>query len=358
MHRDGGSLLNPAVASLFHSIVRCNGDPLSARWRIARIDMAQSTRPLVLEAQLSPPHPPSARPNEHWIGPALALAGAFGFSAKGIFAKLAYAASSIDAVTLVTFRMLFSVPFFVLMIWFARRDPALARLERRDWVAILWLGFVGYYLASLLDFWGLQYISASLERLILFLNPTIVVLLSAIVLRKPITRRVALALALSYAGIVLVFAHDFHLAQETAALLIGGGLVFASAIVYAIYLVGNGEVIRRIGAARFTAYGMVVSTFFVFVQFLLTHPLSALDQPATVYWALGGMAVVSTVLPIWLTNEAIRRIGSNRVALIGTIGPVLTIGLSAMFLGEPITLFQIAGATLVTAGVILVTFVK
>ncbi|MEP7084617.1 MAG: DMT family transporter [Betaproteobacteria bacterium] len=296
--------------------------------------------------------------NEHWTGPALALAGAFGFSAKAIFAKLAYAASTLDAVTLVTFRMLFSLPLFGVMIWFARRDTTLVPLTRRDWIAILWLGFVGYYLASLLDFWGLQYISASLERLILFLNPTLVVLLSALVLRKPITRRTTAALALSYSGIVLVFAHDFHLAQETAALLLGGGLVFASAVVYAIYLVGNGEIIRRIGAARFTAYGMTVSMLFVFAQFLLTRPLSALQQPAHVYWAMLGMAVVSTVVPIWLTNAAIQRIGSNRVALIGTIGPVLTIALGAVVLGEPITIYQIGGAALVTAGVVLVTFWK
>jgi drug/metabolite transporter (DMT)-like permease len=232
------------------------------------------------------------------------------------------------------------------------------RLVRRDWIAILWLGFIGYYLASLLDFWGLQYISASLERLILFLNPTLVVLLSALVLKKPITNRIASALALSYAGILLVFEHDFHFARETAALLIGGGLVFASAITYAIYLVGNGEIIGRVGAARFTAYGMSVSTVFVFAQFLLTRPLSALDQPPTVYWTTAGMAGFSTVLPIWLTNEAIRRIGSNRVALIGTVGPVLTIGLGAIFLGEAITIFQIGGAALVMAGVMLVTLRK
>ena len=309
------------------------------------------------EAQLSPP-PRFPRFKDHWIGPALALAGASGFSAKAIFAKLAYAASTLDPVTLLTFRMIFSLPFFGAMIWFASRDTTRARLVRRDWIAIVWLGFVGYYLASLLDFWGLQFISASLERLILFMNPTIVVLLSALVLRKPVTRRIAFALALSYAGIVMVFAHDFQLAQETTALLFGSGLVFASAVVYAIYLVGNGEIIGRIGAARFTAYGMAGSTVFVFAQFLLTRPLSALEQPAQVYWMMIGMAIVSTVLPIWLTNEAIRRIGSNRVALIGTIGPVLTIGLGAVFLGEPITIFQIGGAALVMAGVVLVTFAK
>ncbi|MFS8084964.1 MAG: DMT family transporter [Acidobacteriota bacterium] len=297
-------------------------------------------------------------PERVWLGPALALTGAFGFSAKAIFAKLAYAASTVDAVTMLTFRLIFSLPLVALMIWVAQRDATRTRLTRRDWTAILWLGFIGYYLASLLDFWGLMYISASLERLILFLHPTIVVLLSALVLGRPITRRTAAALGLSYAGIILVFAHDFQLAGETAALLIGGGLVFASAIMYAVYLVGNGEVIRRVGAARFTAYGMAVSTAFVFLQFLVTRPLSALIQPVTVYWTIAGMAVFSTVLPIWLTNEAIRLMGANRVALLGTIGPVLTIGLSALVLGEAITIVQVAGAALVIAGVALVTLKK
>lgn len=298
------------------------------------------------------------RPERFWLGPILAFAGAFGFSAKAIFAKLAYAVSAIDALTLLTFRMIFSLPFFMVMMWFAQRDATRERIARRDWIAIVWLGFIGYYLSSLLDFMGLQYISASLERLILFLNPTIVVLLSALVLRKPITRRTGLALALSYAGILLVFVHDLHLAQETAALLIGSGLVFASAISYALYLVGNGEIIRRVGATRFTACAMLASTVFVFLQFLFTRPLSALDQPAAVYWLTAGMAVFATVVPTWLTNEAIRRVGSSRVALMSTVGPVMTIGLGALFLGEAITVFQLAGAALVVAGVALVTLRK
>jgi len=254
-----------------------------------------------------------------------------------------------------TFRMLFSLPLCALMIWAAQRDATRVRLTRRDWAVILWLGFIGYYLASLLDFWGLEYVSASLERLILFLNPTIVVLLSALLLRKPVTRRTLLALGLSYAGIVLVFAHDLQLAPEASTLLIGGGLAFASAVMYAIYLVGNGEIIHRVGTVRFTGYAMAVSTAFVFLHFLLTRPVSSLGQPAAVYWIIGAMAVVSTVLPVWLMNEAIRRIGANRVALIGTAGPVLTIGLGALFLDEPVTAFQLAGAALVIAGVALVT---
>nr|AUN37340.1 drug/metabolite transporter (DMT) superfamily permease [uncultured bacterium] len=307
-----------------------------------------------------PRNDPPAETARLWLGPALALVGAFGFSGKSIFAKLAYAAStSIDAVTVLTFRMLFSLPFLGLMLWMARRSDETQQtrivMSRRDWALMTGLGFIGYFLSSFLDFWGLEYISASLERLILFLNPTIVVILSAIIFRKPVTRWTAAALVLSYSGILLVFAHDFHVMPETRALLIGGGLVFASAVSYAIYLVGNGGLIARLGAPRFTAYGMGVSSIFVISQFLLIRPLSSLQQPAAVYWHMAGIAVFSTVLPIWITNEAIRMIGSSRVALIGTIGPILTIGLGSMFLGESVTLVQIAGAVLVIAGVGVVT---
>ena len=301
----------------------------------------------------------SAESTRLWLGPALALAGALGFSGKSIFAKLAYAASTnLDAVTLIAFRMLFSIPFLLLMLWMARRsEGAAARgvMSRRDRWTLCWLGFVGYYCASLLDFWGLQYISASLERLILFLNPTLVVVLSALFYRKPVTRWTIVALVVSYSGIVLVFAHDFSHMPESRALVIGGGLVFASAVSYAIYLVGNGGLIQRLGAPRFTAYGMSISAVFVITHFVATHPLSALGQPTAVYWHMAGMAVFSTVLPMWLTNEAIRMIGASRVALIGTIGPILTIGLGSAFLAEPVTLIQLAGALLVTAGVGVVT---
>lgn len=301
----------------------------------------------------TPPLPPES--SRAWLGPTLAIVGALGFSGKSIFAKLAYAASEFDATTLLVFRMVFSIPFFVLMLWVARRSEHRVEMHRGDWWSLLWLGFLGYYLASFLDFWGLEYISASLERLILFLNPTIVVVLSAILYQTRVTRWTIAAIALSYAGIVLVFAHDFTVMPETRALLIGGGLVFASAVSYATYLVFSGGLISRLGAARFTAYGMMISSVFVFMQFGLTRPMSVLVQPPVVYWYMIGMAVFSTVLPIWLTNEAIRLMGSSRIAMIGTIGPILTIGLGAVFLSEPVTLVQLAGAVLVMAGVALVT---
>lgn len=299
--------------------------------------------------------PSSPRQDPHWLGPTYALLGALGFSTKAIFAKLAYAAGNADAVVLVTYRMIFAVPLLGVLLWFARREGPPPRFSRRDLVTLGWLGFTGYFLASFLDFWGLEYISASLERLILFLNPTLVVVLSALFLKQRITRRVGIALALSYAGIVIVFANDLRVTGDTAGVLTGAGLVFASMVVYAIYLTSNGRIIARIGALRFTAYGMMISAVFVFAQFLLLRPFSALDQPPFVLGQFAAMALFSTVLPVLMMNHAIRVIGSPRTAMIGTIGPVLTIGMSAYFLGESITMVQIIGAVLVAGGVVLVT---
>lgn len=286
-------------------------------------------------------------------GPLCAVIGTLGFSFKAILIKLAYAASSVDAITLLALRMLWSAPLFLAMAWWAGRGaPPVARA---DWIALGWLGFVGYYLASLLDFMGLAFITASLERLILFLYPTMVVLISAVWLRKPITRRIVGALALSYAGIVLAFWHDLAISGSAAATLVGGALVFGSALAYALYLVGAGGVIKRIGSMRFIALAMLVSTVFVLAHFALTRPLAALDAGSRVQGLAIAMAVFSTVIPTWLVAEAIRRIGADRTSLVGSLGPVFTIGLAALLLDEPVHAIQLAGAALVVAGVLLVS---
>lgn len=288
-----------------------------------------------------------------WIGPLCAVVGTLGFSFKAILIKLAYAWTAIDAITLLALRMLYSIPFYaVIAWWFGRGRPA---PTRADWIAIAWLGFIGYYLSSFLDFVGLLYISASLERLILFLYPTIVVLLSAALHRKPITRRIGAALALSYAGIALVIRHDFDVSGDALATLTGGGLVFAAACTYSLYFVGAGGVIGRLGSSRFIALAMLVSTFFVLSQFALTRPFSALAEPAAVQGVAFGMAVFVTVVPTWLLAEAIKRMGANHASLVGSLGPVFTIALGASILGEPLHALQLFGAALVLAGVILVT---
>jgi drug/metabolite transporter (DMT)-like permease len=290
----------------------------------------------------------------HWIGPAMAIVGVLGFSFKAILIKLAYAWAPIDAVTLLTLRMIYATPFFLVMaLWSTRRGTP--PMGRRDWIAILWLGFIGYYLASLVDFMGLQYVTAALERLMLYLYPTIVVVISAIFLKQRITGRVVLALALSYAGILLVFARDLSLAGDPHALWLGGALVFASSFFYALYLVGAGPVIARLGSLRFIALAMLTSALFVFAQFAATRPVSALAMPIRIHAVVLAMAVFSTVLPTYLIAEAIKRIGANRTSLVGSLGPVFTIGLGFWILGEPVHWIQLGGVALVLAGVALVT---
>jgi len=294
-----------------------------------------------------------------WIGPLCAVFGVLGFSFKAILIKLAYREYPVDAITLLTLRMLYSAPLFLAMAAWAQRtahaSPLTSHIARADRWRLVWLGCIGYWLASLLDFMGLQYITASLERLVLFLYPTIVVLLSALMLRQPITRRAVAALVLSYAGIAFVFWHDIRFAGDAGATLQGGALVFASAILYALYLVQAGGVIARLGSARFIAWAMLASTLFVVAQFLLTRPLAALAVPRSIHAISLAMAVFSTVLPTWLIAESIRRMGANAASLVGSLGPVFTIGLGAMILGEAVHAIQLAGAALVLGGVMLVT---
>lgn len=226
-------------------------------------------------------------------GVALALLAAFGFSAKAIFIKLAYGyaqAAPVGAVTLLALRMAFALPVFL---WIGLRESRNATpLERRDWAAILALGLLGYYGASILDFLGLQYISAGLERLILFTYPTLTLLLGALLYGQKIGRREWWALALCYLGIGAAFAHDLNLSAETSAVWIGAAFVFGSSVCYALYLSGSGPMLARIGVTRFTALAMLVSTAATLVHFLASQPLSALVQPLPIYGYGLAMAVL------------------------------------------------------------------
>ncbi|MBL8422990.1 MAG: DMT family transporter [Candidatus Accumulibacter phosphatis] len=296
-------------------------------------------------------------PWKHWsaerLGVVLAVLAALGFSFKAIFVKLAYAAAPVDAVTLLSLRMVFSLPAFLWVGFAASRSAP--PLTRNDWGMLGALGLLGYYGASILDFLGLQYISAALERLILFTYPTLTVLIGVLFMGKSLARREVAALLLSYAGIALAFAHDLHVAGEMATVLTGVALVFGSSLSYALYLAGSGPAIQRLGAARFTALAMLVSTLATQLHFLATQSLSALRQPPTIYAYGLAMAVVSTVLPVFMQSAAIRRIGSAKAVLIGTLGPLLTIVFGWWLLAEPMSAAQLAGAALVLAGVLLVS---
>ena len=286
------------------------------------------------------------------LGVAFALLAAIGFSAKAILVKLAYL-DHVDAITLLALRMAFSVPFFVGVALWAKRHHA-EPLNQHDRMLVLGLGLIGYYLSSFLDFLGLQYISAGLERLILFLYPTMTVILTVLVYKRAIGRKTLAAMALCYAGILLVFMHDAGTKQE-ASVVLGASLVFASTLSYSIYLVGAGHAIARIGASRFTAYAMIVASAASLLQFGVTHPLSALNLSLRVYELAIAMAIFSTVLPVFLLSYAIRRIGSGSASLIGTIGPVSTIYMAYAILGENISLLQIVGSSLVLVGVVIIS---
>lgn len=287
------------------------------------------------------------------LGPFLVLIAATGFSFKAILIKILYAEFPVDPETLLALRMLFSLPFFLLMA--ALSGDSSRPLARGDMFMLVAMGFVGYYLSSYLDFLGLQYIPAGLERLILFMQPTIVVLLSALLFKTAIRRHHAISLALSYTGIALVFASNLKLAHDPHAVLLGGGLVFLSAFAFAIYMLGSGRVIPRVGPARFTGYASTVACGFAIGQFFLGHGIDDLVQPAKVYWLSATMALVSTVMPIWLMAEGVKRIGANQTSMIAAIGPVLTIFFGWLILNETITIIQIIGAALVLAGVLLVS---
>ena len=258
----------------------------------------------------------------------------------------------VDVMTLLALRMLFSLPFFLAMAWWA---GAPGKLTRRDWAGVLFLGFIGYYLGSYLDFAGLQYISASLGRLILFLYPTVVLLLSALYLKQRITAKHVISLVLSYGGIVLVFGEEAEMQGPLGPTLLGASLVFASAVTYAVYLIAGTQLIRRLGSMRFTAYASISATLFVVATFMGMHGPAKLVVPTELYALTLVLAVFSTVLPLWLMAEGLKRIGANQTSLVACIGPLATMGLAHLFVGEPVTLIQLAGATLVLAGVIIIS---
>lgn len=294
----------------------------------------------------------TADPHQHLARPALvaglaiAIGGAVLFSTKAVVAKLLYR-YHIDAVTLIAFRMLFSLPVFAAVaFWKMRTEAPLSAADR--W-RLVGLGLIGYYLSSFLDFLGLQYISVGLERLILFLTPTFVLLITSVFLKRHISRAEWLALVLAYCGIVLVFVHD--LTGGAGNTVAGSLLVLGSALSYALYLLLSGELVKRIGSLRLVAYAMCVSSAACIVQFFVLRPASLLVQPMPVYWLSLVNGIFCTIFPVFMTMVAVQRIGAATASQAGMIGPVSTLFLGALVLGEPITGVQLAGTVLVLAGI-------
>src|SRR3990170_3484216 len=286
-------------------------------------------------------------------GIAFAVVGVLAFSLRPILIKLSYASHPVSPNTLLFLRMTLSLPFFLAVGWWLRRDEP--RLGGRDWAAVMGLGFLGYYGASFLDFLGLQWVGAGTGRLILFLFPTLVLLLSFLFLHKAPTRPAIAALLLSYAGIALVVSNQVGGGAEGRLFLFGALLVFASALLYAVYLVAGSQVVKRVGSMRFTAYSMAVATLPAVVQFFLLESTASLQLPANVWVYAIVLATLSTVLPVFLQAEALRRIGANHFALIGAVGPVSVAITSALGLDEPFTWVQAVGGMLVISGVLLVS---
>jgi drug/metabolite transporter (DMT)-like permease len=281
-----------------------------------------------------------------WPGIALATAGAIAFSGKAILAKLMYR-HGVDAVQVLFWRMLLALPLFLALAWWAGRGkPA---FTRTDWLHIVGLGFCGYYLASLLDFLGLQYITASLERLILYLNPTLVLLLSMLWLRVRVLPRQMVAITLSYAGVLIVFSQELSFEGSNVAL--GATLVFASALSYAVYLVASGEVVRRLGALRLTGAATSVACVFAIAQLFVLRAPSAALVPEPVIWLSLLNALLTTFAPVVMVMMAIERIGAPLAAQCGMVGPMSTILLGVVLLGEPFTGWVIVGTVLVLVGV-------
>ena len=289
------------------------------------------------------------------MGFLLAGLGAVLFSAKAIVAKLTYR-YGVDALTVIGFRMMLALPFFAVVAWFQAakaRKGVIQKLSRKDALLVVFLGFIGYYLASYLDFLGLQYITAGLERLILFLSPTFVLLISAFWLKRVISRRQWLALLVSYLGVLLAFVHD--LSFNGREVMLGSAFVLGSAVSYSFYLIGSGELIKRIGATRLVAYAMSVSSVITMIHFFTVQGLDGLSVPAQVYGLSLIHAVFNTFIPTFMIMWSVARIGAPMTSQLGLIGPVSVLFLAAWLLGEPITSLQLLGTVFVLAGAVILS---
>lgn len=288
-------------------------------------------------------------------GIALSLLGAVCFSTKAIIVKLAYRDLDVSAVSLLALRMVFSLPFFVLSAYITSSRQSNVRFTGRQWLFVAVIGCLGYYISSLLDFIGLQYVSAGIERLILFVYPSIVLLLSAVVFKEKIKPVQWLALGVTYAGLFIAFAGEAtQLGRQSEGFYFGSLMILLCSITFATYIVGSGRLIPVVGAAKFNSYAMTFACIGVLLHFFVTSHESLLHLPMPVYGYSLLMAILSTVIPTFLISEGIKRIGSDNAAIVGTIGPVSTLVQAKIFLGEPLYGLQIVGTLLILSGILLI----
>ena len=287
-------------------------------------------------------------------GVGICLLGAVCFSTKAIFVKLAYRDTDVDPVTLLALRMVFSLPFFVVSAFFSSSQRSNVQFTPKQWVAVALVGCIGYYVSSLLDFLGLQYVTAGIERLVLFVYPTLVLLISAVVFKVRIKSWQWLALVVTYAGLFVACWPELHIEDTGGNFVKGTLLIFVCAFTYAIYIVGSGRLIPSIGSAKFNSYAMSFAAIAVLIHFFLTSDNSLLNQGNSVYLYSFFMAIISTVIPSYLVAEGIKRIGSGNAAIVGSIGPVSTIIQASIFLQEPINALQLVGTAFILFGVLII----
>ncbi|MDE3237238.1 MAG: DMT family transporter [Bacteroidota bacterium] len=284
----------------------------------------------------------------------IALTGAIFFSTKAIFVKLAFNTVHLDAVTLLMLRMLFSLPFYLVIAIIESRKPGNMELSATQWFQIFLMGILGYYLSSLFDFIGLQFVSAGLERLILFLYPTFAVLINTFYFKTKLSAAQVIALLLTYAGIGIAFVGEMHLDTANPNFFYGSFMIFLCAVTYSFYLVGTGRIVGNAGVSRYTAYVMLFATAGIFLHFLFTRKISSVVFTTPVISYSLALALIATVLPSFMMSYGMKKIGSNNVAIITSIGPVSTILQAHFFLGEKIITAQLVGTLLVVIGVILI----
>ena len=284
----------------------------------------------------------------------ITLAGAILFSTKAIFVKLAFRSTQVDAVTLLALRMLFSLPFYLVAAWLVSKKENKQELSTKDWLKVITLGILGYYLSSLFDFIGLQYVSAGLERLILFLYPTFAVLINTFFYKTKLNRVQIIALVLTYVGIGIAYFGELKLDTSNPKFFFGSFMIFLCAVTYSFYLVGTGRMVQKVGVTRYTAYAMLASTVGIFINFLVTHKVGTIPFTPELTWYAIALAIVATVLPSFMMSNGMKSIGSNNVSIITSIGPVSTIIQAHFFLGEQIIMAQVFGTALVIIGVVLI----
>jgi len=292
---------------------------------------------------------------QFWYGVGIGVLGIVLFSSKAVMVKLAYN-YEVDAISVLLLRMMFSFPFYIVIAYFYRNQNTINKPNSKDYLWLTFFGFVGYYLASYFDFVGLTYIKASLERIILFLYPTIVIILNKVFLKQPITKIQALAIGLTYLGIVIAFSDEVSISGSETYL--GGFFILLSAITYASYLVGSGWLIPKFGVMKFTAYAMIVSCVCVFIHYSIINDTNLFDFSWEVYVLGFLIAVFATVIPSFLVSASIKMISSSNFAIVAGIGPISTIILAAIFLNERLTLFQLFGALIVIIGILFVSLKK